>query len=951
MSYNDLIYRDLESSLEIKKKLLERYSSESNSKDLLRQQILSTEEYGEYLKNKHTKFSRLNQLSVEEIDFIKEQIDFHHMKMIIEHVLLKEKINKYNSEVDAKKLLVEGKLKELRSKLSVLKGKSAAQRFIIKEEFLNFFNLNNMRSNSSALNVSTESEVLTLPIAEESSIAVNKIFISNESNCIPGSFEGGKNKYIYSIVDNNEDTVFEAYKEGEGPLVLDITFEFKREAVINEVTVGQLPGRGSSSIEIEDIYYSDVNNKTYNLKKLIDADYQNLDLLKSSNKLDLKVKHLPVKAAQAKVVLKVKEFSKIRNLEVFSIGLKKILFKSIKYKSKGEVNSNTFNIPENYFEISYKERCIPKNKVTFKTSMDVSVDNGGTYSNIKDDFSLITEGSEKQLVYKYKMERDNGALSKINQLLDDSYFVDIETETTFINKNISPSSYKLPFENTLRDSLRVVQNKVLSRGDSLSRRVVIGKIKNSGLNVFKLETSLSKYNKEELSLYLNKNAITRVFDEVFLSTEECWLLDKDSKTIKVFTDKVQPTIEVSLLIKPLLPVIQKKPEGYYIKIDENFDYDKNTLNIMCVTGTSREIEEKIPSSKETVFLENSYIDANSIKIESYTEANGWETIELENVDINVLDGIIKFEGSFLDLEKRINYKYFKTKTLESNEYEIWVKDNQVKGLFIYPENISFEEKVDTLGETNNKRYYLFDGSYSSQRVDTGSTRSFVLSNPNIIKGTLSISENLFNGEEFEEVDYIDGITEFLNIEKMQKDIVPSLEKNSNGQVMFSLQEIPYEEGSFSTKVKAFNKEGKELPEANISVVSRIATLTLEDSDLVSTGYYLSYYYQTEEVGVKRYSVNYLDGIIYCADEITYQDRSIKVNYKIGRVGVEYYIYNNISNFEINYQDSNIKVRTEEFLEVNNNIKFLAFSNKDKISLEGLEEYYSPIIYSLEIGLN
>ena len=951
MSYNDLIYRDLESSLSIKKKLLERYSIESKNRDLIRQQILNTENYEEYLRNKNISFSRLNQLSVEEIAFVKEQIDFHHMKIDVEHSLLKESVNKYNSEVDTKKLLLEGKLRELRSKLSVLKGKSAIQRFIIKEEFLNFFNLNNMRSSGSALNVSTESEVLTLPVAEESLASVNKIFISNESNCVPGSFTEGKNKYIYSIVDNNEDTVFEAYKEGDGPLVLDITFDFKREFVVNELIVGQLPNRGSSSIEIDDVYYSDSNNKTYNLKKLIDVDYQNLNLLKSNNKLDLSIKHLPVRASQAKVVLKVKEFSKINNLEVFSIGLKKVLFKSIKYKSKGEINSNTFNIPENYFEVSYKEKSIPKNKITFKTDMEVSLDNGGVYSEVEDGLSLITDGREKQLVYKYKLERDGKALSKINEILDDDYFVNIEANTTLINKNISPLNYNIPFEGTLRDSLKVVQNKILSRGDSLSRRVVIGKIKNSGENTFKLESSLAKYEDEEILLYLNKEKISRVYNEIDLGPKSSWFLNPDAKTIKVFTEKTQPALEVSLLIKPLLPVIEKKPEGYYIKIDENFDYDKNTLRIMCVTGTSKRIEEKIPSSKELVFLENSYLDANSISIESYTEEGGWVEVAIEDVEVNVLDGILRFGEDLIDDEKRINYNYFETKVLSSNEYEIWVKDNVVKGLFVYPQNISFEEKVDTLGSANSNRYYLFDGSYSSARSDSGSNKSFVLSNANIIKGSLSVSENLFD-EDFKEVDYIDGMTEFLNIERMQKDIVPSLEKNSLGQVSFSLQEVPYSTGLLSTKVKLFDKNGQELPEANVaSINGRVATITLNVNDNVSTGYYLSYYYQVEENEFKSYSVNYLDGVLYTSEEVRTQEEAIVVNYKIGRLGVEYYIYNDINNFEVDYKNSNIKVRTEEFFEINNNIKFLAFSNKDKVSLEGLEEYYSPIIYNLEIGLN
>ena len=954
MSYNDLIYRDLESSLLLKKKLLETYSRNSNDRKGLKQKILNTEEYEAYLKDKNISFSRLNQLSVEEMSFVKEQIDFNQMKISIEHSLVKNKINSYNSELDSKKLTVQGKLKELRSKLSILKSKGATQRFLIREEFLNYFNINNMRTNKSSLNVSTESEVLTLPIAEESFVAVNKIFISNESNCIPGDFKEGKNKYIYSTIDGNESTVFEAHKEGEGPLVLDLTFQFKRETVVNEITIGQLPGRGSSSIEIEDVYYSDENNRTYSLKKLINTDFQNLSLLKASDKRDLKIKHLPINAYQAKVVLKVKEFSKIDNLEVFSIGLKKVLFNSIKYKNVGEINSNTFNIPESYFEVSYKENSIPKNKNTFKSKIDISLDNGGTYSSLKEDSLLITDGKEKQLVYKYKLERDVNALNKINEILDDSYFVDIEAETSLVNKSISPSRYSLPFENILRDSLRVVQNKVLSRSDSLSRRVVLGKIKNQGLNTFESGISLKEYEGEEISLFLNKEKLTRVYAESELIDGNLWLLTKDEKTIKVFTNKSQPLLEVSILIKPSLPVIEKKPEGYYVSIKEAFDYDKNTLKLTCVTSMSTNIEETIPSGKSVFFLNNSYIDANSIRIEFYQDQN-WSELSWQNndnIEINTLDGIIKFsEENLLSNEKRINYKYFKTKILEKNEFEIWVKDNQVKGLYIHPESISFDEKVDVLGGNNSERYYLFDGSYSSARADISSNRSFILSNSNIIKGSLSVSKNLFEDFEFKEVDYIDGLSEFLNIEKMQKDIVPSLEKDTEGKVQFSLQEVPYTSGVFSSEIKVYNSKGEIVASANPEVEGRVITISLEEDTALSTGYYLSYYYQLEVDEYKKYSVNYLDGILYTSEDVSTSSPEKTVSYKIGRLGVEYYIYNEIKNFEVNYENSTVEVRTEEFLETNSNIKFLGFSSKDKISLEGLEEYYSPIIYSLEVGLN
>lgn len=948
MSYNDLIYRELEASLMIKKQLLEQYSK--GNKNSIKQKILDLEEYKSNLQDKNEEVSVFTQLNTESFAFLKEQIDYSSKEIMVKEELLKEKINNYNSQIESKQLNVQGKLKELRSKLNLIFGKRSDERFVIQEDFLNFFNLNYSRTNKSNLNVDVDSEVATLPVAEERKIEVNKIFISNNSNCIPGNYVNGKNKYIYSIIDKNEDTVFEAFKEGEGPLVLELIFNFKREEIVNEFSIGQLNSRGSSNIEIENVYYSDINENSFNLKQLVNIDYQNFKVLSSNKKNHLKIKHIPVKAVKAKVTLKIKEYSLIENNSVFFIGLKDVTFKSIKYKDEGEINSFVFNIPENYFEIFYKENSFPKRKLTFDTHLNVSTNNGGTFEKLTENESLLTDGREKQLVYKYSVKKNRNSILKINELLDDSYFVDIESESSLINKNISPSKFELPFKGILRNSLKVVQPKVLSRSESLSKRVKLGKIKNTGIESFTLEYSLKEFEDNELSVFINRQLCKKVLSEDELNEDSTWLLKNDKKTILVYTNKTQPILEVSLLIKPLLPVLIKKAEGYYIQLKEKFDYDKNNLEILCITSLSSMKEENIPVGRDKVFLENSYIDMNSISVEKYFEPQGWLDIQVEGSDIisiDVLNGIFyKTQASEIDSEYRINYKHYNVKKLEQKDYEIWIKDNEVKGIYIYPENISFEQKEDRLDSLNTERYYLFDGTYSEARTDNNSNRSFILSNTNIIKGTLSVSENLFE-ENFKEVEYIDGYTEFLNIEKMQKDFVPSLEKDELGQVQFSLQEIPYTTGAFSSEVKAYNKAG-EAQEINVN--GRIATLTLSEEDLLSKDYYVSYYYKTEEKNYESYSVNYLDGILYTSKEVE-NTEGVRVEYKVGRVGLEYFIYNEIKNVNIDYENSIIDVRTEEFFELNNNVKFLAFKNKDNVSLEGLEDYFSPIIYSLKVGLN
>ena len=947
MSFNDTIIRRDEISLVTKRNLLERLSSSGSyaAKNFTKHKILSTQDYEDFISARKIRTTTFNQLDIESLDDIKEVIDYFHEKQLAAEEVLTEKINSYNSESDNKKLLVSGKLKELRQKLNTLQGKTSSVRFLIKEDFLNLFNLDTQRSKRTTLGVNTEAEVLTLPVISNKTVSVAKIFISKESNCIPGSYLQGGNKYIYSIIDDNEDTVFEAFKEGEGPLLLDITLTFRAEEIINQLSIGQLNTRGTSSIEIEDVIYSDVNNRSYSLRRLINLDKQSLSILSTANKQDLHIVHIPVRAVQAKVTLKVKEFSKLNGQDVFLLGLKTIKFGSSKYASSGEICSTSFDTPEGFFQASYTEATFPKQQLVFSSKMSISTNNGGEYRDVKSGSTLITNPNPKELTYKYHLVRDDNNINKVNAILDDNYFVDVATKSSLIDKAISPSSFELPFKKTLRGSLTVIQNKVLSRSDDLSRRVIIGKVRNDGLNEFVLQTNLNNYPIEDISVYINRQLATYKPNTPEISVHGEWTMGVDGKSIQVFINKTQPILEVSLLLKPSLPVIVKKREGYYIKIDENFDYDKNTLKLTCVTGLSEEVNEIIPVEKEKVFLSHEYLDQNHTLIEEY-DSSGWKTDDASTV--NYVDGIVTIPAGGITKERRISYKHYITKTLSAEQYEIWVKDDKVKGLFIYPEHISFEEKVDVLNAEPKENYYLFDGTYSKTRSLNSNEKCFPLSSPNVIKGTLHVSKNLFDDEDFKEIEYIDGFTEFLHLKKMQKDYIPAIQFDANDQVQFSLQETPYNQGSFSDPIAVYNANGELLTAATVAVTGSIATLTLTEAPSTSAGLYLSYYYQGEVATTPTFSVDYLNGILYTSDA---PQETAQVSYRIGRIGLEYYIYNRVKNFETNYNDLSISVRTEEFYAINNNIKFLAFKNKEQMSLEGIEGYFSPIVYSLEVGLN
>ena len=54
--------------------------------------------------------------------------------------------------------------------------------------------------------------------------------------------------------------------------------------------------------------------------------------------------------------------------------------------------------------------------------------------------------------------------------------------------------------------------------------------------------------------------------------------------------------------------------------------------------------------------------------------------------------------------------------------------------------------------------------------------------------------------------------------------------------------------------------------------------------------------------------------------------------------------------DININKRSIDVYTENLSSINNSIKFIWFQNKENLNLNGLENYFSPLIYSIDIGM-
>jgi len=931
MSFNNLINRP---NLTLQQDLISSIGSSQSStieqRDALESIALDVAAHKEMLLSKLERRDRFTQLNTEQEANQKAFFDLKIREIVLLEQRLLEISKDYYNKIEVKKLTLISKTNELRKKLSVISGLNNKAKFVIKEDFINLYNIDSTRNSTTPLSVDTSGEVATLPISNRSKVAINKILISKETNGIPGNYNSGKNKLIYNLIDENPDTCFEIFKRGSGPLRVKLIMDFSREEIINEIVIGRMNINGGNSFNIKSLVYTDIAGRSKNLESLIDKGSQLLKIDSYTPNDSLSIKHLPVKAFRASIVLESLEYVVSATEKIFSLGVKNLEFYLNSYQEKGELSSSVFQTPESLYAVSWSRKIFPSIRSSYRESFKVSLDKGGEYSDITEGF-LPLDGKSKELIYNYKLERD---ASSIENVVNDVYFIEVDKQSRNINRNISPVSYALQDFNS--KTLKVIQPKILSRKEE---GITLGVVSNSGKNIIPLPYNLNKSNikRSEIKLYMNNEAWVNKSSEAEVTEAGEFYVRENGKEIVVLLPGANSYV-AKMGLKAARAEVQKRPEGYYCRINENFDYDKDEIKIVSLYGRSTRSTEFLPKEEKRFFLKEENIDPDSFELYVLSGQN-WILVAEDQYELNSQDGILYYSENS-DKERKCIYKYFKEKELKKNEYEIWAKNDQVNGLYFYDESIYVDEFEQKLKATSTRSYNSISKTYEERR-DLGESGScFILQHENIVKGSVNIDAELF-GEDvlFKEVDYINGYTEFLNLEFMENDPVPNIEKNNLGQVSFTLLEIPYGE------VKVFKKE--EEVASTVTVNGRVCTITLLQTDAISKDYSVEYYYLGEEDSVKKYSVDYLNGVIYTQDDITAPE--IKdVNYSVADVYLEYDIYKDITNFKV---DNGVVVYTEEFLPINNKVKFLWFSKDSDFNIEGLEKYYSPIIYNLNIEMS
>ena len=876
--------------------------------------IINFEERMKELKESLNKKTSFTELTLEDLEADSQYLLMRQRESVVAEELYIENRLKYENALAYEKQKIKSKLKEIKAKINILKGANSNYSFVFRESFVNYYNIDSYNNNIEMLNVDIESELATLPEIERRRVEINSIYIGSKSNGIPGN-EAGEHKDILNILLSNKSR-FEYFKYGDSSLSLDLHLKFKQTDVVNEIIIDKTEISNSSSLLIRDIVFELEDSNTISIKKLTHPSLQSfeIDSIEGSR---LKIKMLPIKCKAATISFVSKDYSIKNDEKIYSFGIQRLFFNKVKYSSRGEIRSERVAFPKLMQSLDMHCLSWPNLK---QLDIEASI-NTDSYSKSQEvklvNNKLVTvelDGSDN-FAYQAIIKKDNIDLKKLDAYkLRENYFSGQYTSKIF-NKDLSPNLFKIPRE--VRN-IKVLQYGLCRRSSNEEEKITLGYLNKSGVSKFVLPLFMKDLF-DEIKIFINNEIVsTQVFDLNEVVDESKFFI-KDSKYLYVYSSQ-NILKEVGYLIKEKKGVLIREQEGFYISINENFDFTKNNINIYSV---EKNLSEEIALEKNTSkfsLKEN----INSFSLTKLVGGN-WVEADVNEYSLNLNTGILRVSESIEALEKRLSYVY-EGKHLVKN-FDIWKKDEAIKGIFIKESDINIEEV--------------------KKEISIDNVNFFKLNSTNIIKKSINFEEDIFSETEVEEVPYINGKQEFKNIQKVERDIIPAFEISGGAISFYTLNDI-YKLDGFENRVKVYNDKDEVVNNLTISISdNNISISGLTESRIEN--WYLEYYTLSEEELGFRYSVNYDTGIVYLSEIKSFNNK--KVYYQVGNVEVEYDICKSITNLNYSSKTGTIELFLEETSNFNSKIKIIWEEETSLKNLNQLKEFYSPLIYELSFGVN
>jgi len=851
-------------------------------------------------------------------------------KLVLLNIKSIEELNNYIIEIYNSLLLqsknIDKSLYKIITNINTLKLFSESENIGYFSKLYDFSSQDNfVKKDTDEYFLDKNKAIIALPVQETQKLNsfIESIEILPESNGIPGNNKEPIRPYnnnINALIDDNEDTIFEYEKlNSNNTLYLFLKIKFKEPTIINKIDFIPVNFGTFEYVNLVSMS-SSIDGKTYTK---IETDIQLPTKIKSdftTNTNNYVIYTKPTYCRYLIIGFKSSADYKIydaNNVEYNRkvIAFKSINFYSVKYKNKASITLSPIpvnNVSELVF--SLKNTSLLENNIGIY--LDISVNDNKETKRI----SAIELGKEleQEIIYF-----NNDSVADSFNTDDQIYQINptiiitkdgnitkqqnITTKTQEILDLPSNAPYTLLLSNIPANSNVKMYNPSIV-GIGYNKPYYIGESTGEVNQIFKYNIDIPS-GKEILKV----NGIIWNRVDNFLSsgaTDNVYVINYNTKEI-LFGDGTHGKI----------PAINSKIEIFFN--DERLLVKSADTSINCVLDFIPNINENI--GLETLKLFNIYdISSNSItaniskqfyklpdnmlkSIEKIYDISGdyQEVIFINGVtefytsrqfSVDYYNNIIYFSN--IPGQVTIDYEFYNGVEIPSNKYK--VNNNEIN---IDRDYVKFTDTIDSnITSSNNK-----------------------LSNVSIINKTSVVSDT--QGNIFEEVEYIDGTTEFIPYEKITEKLPTNTNEivlmynpvlnNNDYQVTFTSKDI------FRNKVDIINAPG------DYSLTyDEERNITILRTYLPTNGGYITYWipkgYNENAI---LYSIDSINGYIYFNKEIT---NPVTVRYSYAYIIAKYLATSIIDNKDY---------------KVNTTIGTIEFTNYDTI--QKIKESNIPVIVEYE----
>ena len=806
---------------------------------------------------------------------------------------------------------------------------------------------------------------LTLPVENTNDIAIRSYSIGSGSVGSLGSSDPSNeaNPDLTSFL-SGDILQWEELEGSSAKLVLEI--DLSKEEIVNQLLIRFAPIEQVSAAMIESI-------RCFSKGKKIELLNEPVEI----NPADVAIPFYPIKTSKIFVTITQTngyEFIVSNNETIYRkvIAIDELKLQLTKYSQEAAIESKKIPIPVNPNSCEASIDIATTNDNLFSIDLLYSLDEGLSW------LSSATIGaalSVDSLYWKVLVSRNDGAFIQNSSAHEAEIEYEYAYQLEFTSGLKSPSSFALK-KKAINENVTVIQPRVLRKGGRY-RELKIGE--GSGVST-RIKLPVEVRSRLAKDAYLRVNGKRWSYVNTLTgqaATAEVWTLDKDNYRYVVFGDDVtgasppdKSIITFSLDLEETQ--FEQVNDGYLGKFDYLFDPDKDNIHIIYVSESEASSKVILERGEDTHYLPYGNIVADSIVITEKTSSgsaygspiastevsfnSGDFTLASGQYTVDYQNGIIYlFEEIPNDDVMSVAFRYYPTKTIDNSKFKVVIEDSVPTGILVDRDSFPAKTITDNIGSNLQRLTPSGLVSYAPFNVGNIGDNHFVMSRRHPIRNTVNASELFSNTETTppEEVEYIDGHTEFLGLIKVQSEKTSTIAGPNvvsfvvrGGANYYGALGIYFDDDTvFATEVS-----GVPASQGQWSVNTTTGTVSVHvgSGSLVAGINYTYYYRDNSFETTNKFSVNYKRGVLHSIS--TFKSGG-SLTYKTGNFFVGYDIATLVEDFSFDKNSSILEIKTENNFDHSNLIKIIYPIKVVDTNIEDLKDYYSPIIKAFTFRFN